>query len=362
MSSPRKPYTVAMMLVCVLAASCSPPERGKPKIQVPEGGLLLRGAGATFPAPLYERWFAEYQRLHPKVLVVYDRVGSGQGVKRLIGKSPELTADDAVDFAGSDAAMTDAEMAEVEGGVQLLPVTAGTLVLAYNLPGFTIDLRLSRATYTGIFLGQITEWNDPRIATDNPGSKFPPWSIVLVTRQDSSGTTFALTNHLSAISTEWRDRFGAATLVNWPGNAMRADGNAGTAGRIKGSLGSIGYVPYGFAKQLGLKMASLENKTGRFVTPSAQSGVATLAAASLPENLRLFFADPEGEESYPLVTFTWILVRRKQSDSQKAVALQDLCRWCLTEGQHLSEELGYVPLPSNVVTAATAAVEAIGCP
>ena len=151
MSSPRKPYTVTLMLACVLAASCSRLEPGKRKIQVPEGGVLLRGAGATFPAPLYERWFAEYQRLHPKVVVVYDRVGSGQGVKRFIGKSPELTADDAVDFAASDAAMTDAEMAEVEGGVQLLPVTAGALVLAYNLPGFAIDLRLSRATYTGIF-------------------------------------------------------------------------------------------------------------------------------------------------------------------------------------------------------------------
>ncbi len=292
--------------------------------------------------------------------VEYDDVGSGEGVKRFIGKDKDLTEDDLVNFAASDAAMTDAEMAEVGRGVQLLPMTAGAVALAYNLPGLHGELKLSREAYTGILLGKITAWNDPRIAEANPEVEFPALTITVVVRQDESGTTFALTNHLSAVSEQWRDRFGAAKLVDWPGLAMRATGNEGVAARIQRSVGSIGYVQSGIAERAGLKTALLENKAGRFVAPTAQASVATLASTPLPKNLRLFFTDPAGSESYPIVTFSWILVYKSYPDAKTAAAVKELFRWCLTQGQESSAEFGYVRLAPNVVASATAALDAIG--
>jgi phosphate transport system substrate-binding protein len=347
------------LLVC--GASCQRSGSEKLKVEAPPGGVLLRGAGATFPAPLYQKWFTKYRQAHPDVVVAYDEVGSGEGIKRFIGKSKELSEDELVDFAASDAAMSDAEIAEVDRGVQLLPATAGVVVLAYNLPDLQSDLKLSQEVFAGILLGKITQWNDPRIVKDNPGVAFPKLTIAFVARQDSSGTTFALTTHLSAVSEQWRAQFGGgAKYVNWPGNVMRANGNEGVAGRIKQSIGSLGYVHYGFAKRLGLKMALLQNKAGHFVRPTERSGAATLASARLPNNLRLYFPDPEGEESYPIVTFSWVLLYRNYADAKTAAVVKDLFRWCLTEGQQFSGELGYLRLAPNVVSAATAAVDAIG--
>jgi phosphate transport system substrate-binding protein len=351
---------VAGLIVVAGACSRSAPT-GRAK-RAPPGGVLLRGAGATFPAPLYEKWFAAYEQAHPAVAIAYEPVGSGVGVKRFIGKSNELPPEDLVDFAASDAAMTDAEIAEVARGVQLVPITAGAVVLAYHLPGLEGDLKLTRDAYSGIFLGEITRWNDSRIVKTNPGLMSAGLTIAVVVRHDASGTTYALTNHLSAISSAWRDRFGAAQLVDWPGTVVHADGNAGVAGHIKVSLGAIGYVHYGFAQRLGLKMALLQNKAGQFVTPSAESSTAALAAAKLPKNLRLFFPDPDGSDCYPIVTLSWALLYRVYPDAKMAAALQDLFRWCLGEGQALSAELGYVRLSSNVIAAATAAVESVRSP
>ena len=350
----------SITVLLAVCASCSRSAPSRPKIEAPPGGVLLRGAGATFPAPLYEEWFQAYQEAHPKVAVAYDAVGSGAGINRFIGKSTGLSDEDLVDFGASDAAMTDAEIARVSRGVQLVPLTAGAVVLAYNLPELQDDLKLTREAYSGIFLGDITKWNDPKIVATNPKLETSSITITLVARRDASGTTYALTNHLSAVSQEWRGRFGAVQLVDWQGLAMRVEGNAGVAGRIKQSLGSIGYMELGFARRLGLKTAWLENKAGRFVQATTKSGQAALGSAPLPDNLRFFFPDPDGPDSYPIVTLSWVLLYKDYGDAKKAAALRELLKWCLTEGQKSSEQLGYLPLSSNIVSPATAAVESIG--
>ena len=230
-------------------------------------------------------------------------------------------------------------------------------MLAYNLPELTADLKLSRDAYAGIFLGTITKWNDPRIARTNPGVKLPNLTITTVVRQDSSGTTFAFTKHLDAISDAWRSQFGPATLVNWPGNSMRALGNEGVAARINQSLGSIGYVSYEFARKIGLKVALLENRAGSFVGPTAVASVAALAEAELPDSMRVYIPDPSGREAYPIVTLTWVLLHRTYADARKDQALRDLFRWCLTDGQQYAAGLGYIPLPPSIVRRSMATLD-----
>lgn len=317
---------------------------------LPTGTLQLHGAGATFPAPLYKKWREEYQKRHAGVVLTYDEVGSGEGTKQFLAE--------AVDFGASDAALSDEEMTKVTRGVQLVPVTAGSIVLAYNLDNLGGELKLKRDVYVDIFLGKIRKWDDPRIKADNPTLTLPPLDIALAVRQDSSGTTFAFTNHLSAISEDWRDRGpGTSRLLDWPGNAMAARGNEGVAGRIKVSKGAIGYVEYGFAERTGLAVAWLENKAGKFIKPYGGSGLATLLSTDMPDNLRIFFPDPEGEDSYPIVTYTWLMLYQKYDDPQKTAALKQYVTWCLTVGQEFSESLGYVRLPPKVVAEA---VDAIG--
>jgi phosphate transport system substrate-binding protein len=316
---------------------------------------LLKGAGATFPSLLYKQWFEIYQHDHPRTAISYDPVGSGEGVRRFMGAN--ITEPERVDFGASDAAMTDEQIAQVPGGVLLLPLTGGCVTLSYNIPGVEGDLRLSRQAYAGIFLGTIRNWSDPLISSANPGMTFPDLSIVTVVRQDASGTTYAFTKHLDATNDVWRNQYGAANVVNWPGNAMRAEGNEGVAGRIQHSEGSIGYVGYEFAHRLGLRMALLENKSGAFVKPGEQSCTAALAAAEMPENLRVYVPDPAGSAAYPIVTFSWVLLR-KNYPADKASALRDLFAWCLGDGQQTAPDLGYVRLPADVTSKALAALNA----
>src|SRR5208337_4428056 len=286
------------LLANLLACSTQNPE--KPKPQVPPGGVLLRGAGATFPSLLYKQWFATYQKAHPQTVISYDSVGSGEGIRRFLGR--DAKDEEKVDFGASDAAMEDSEIAQVPGGVVMLPVTAGGVALAYNVPGVPGGLRLSRRAYAGIFLGEIKNWNDPLIAAANPGVKLPKLTIVTVVRQDASGTTFAFTKHLDAISEKWRSQYGPATVVNWPGNAMRAKGNEGVAGLLQQSVGGLAYVGSEFAHRYKLRAALLENKEGRFVKPSEESIRAALASAQMPEDLRVYVPDPSGPAAYPLAT------------------------------------------------------------
>lgn len=358
----RRHIALAILLLATLASAllgCSASGGAmKPKPSVPPGGVLLQGAGATFPSVLYQKWFAAYQREHPATVISYDPVGSGEGIRRFIGR--EVKDEEKVDFGASDAAMRDEDMAKVSAGTFLLPVTAGAVALAYNLPGFEGDLKLSRQAYAAIFLGQVKRWDDPRIARTNPGVKLPRLTITTVVRQDGSGTTFAFTKHLDAISDTWRSQHGPATLINWPGNAMRASGNEGVAGRIKQSIGSIGYVNYDSARKAGLKVAVLENREGRFVAPTEKSCTSALAAAELPENLRAYVPDPAGPDSYPIVTLTWILLYQNYPDASKAKALHELFRWCLTDGQKYAPELGYVSLPASIAMRSLARLDAVG--
>ena len=339
---------MAVIAVVLIAPA---PGRGQAR---PAGTLTLQGAGATFPAPLYRRWISAYTREHPEVAIDYRDVGSGEGVKRFIAAS--------VDFAASDGAMSDEQMSTVTAGVRLVPATAGMVVLAYNLPGLGGELKLSRSVYLDIFDGTIAKWNDPKIVAVNPGLMLPNRSIVIVARQDSSGTTFALTNHLSTVSAPWRDIGpGVGYLVDWSRRATLARGNEGVAARIKISEGAIGYVEYGFARRLGLPMAWLQNRAGRYVAPAPASGRAALASSvkSMPSNLRLFLPDPDGEESYPLVSFSWLLLYDRYPDPEKSAALERFVTWGLSEGQAHARELGYIELPQEVAALARAAVERI---
>ena len=341
---------IVLWVVLVVGSSGLSCTSDKPASSKTVGPLSLQGAGATFPAPLYKKWLEEYNKSHPEVQVSYEAVGSGEGTKRFMAGT--------VDFGASDAAMSDEEMAAVKTGVQLIPVVAGSIVLAYNLEGLGGELQLRRDIYVDIFLGKITTWNDPRITAINPGLNLPGDNIAIVVRQDSSGTTYAFTNHLSAVSEAWRNRGpGTGRVIDWPGNAMVAPGNEGVAGRIKQSKGSIGYVEYGIAKRAGLTMARLENKAGHMIQPHGGSGLATLIHTELPENLRAFFPDPDGKESYPIVTYSWLLLPRQYDDPKKAAALKAYIAWCLTEGQAFNESLGYIRLAPQVAARASAAIQ-----
>ena len=315
--------------------------------------VTLNASGATFPAPIYGRWFAEYNKVHPDVRVNYQGVGSGQGIK-------DFTAG-LTDFGASDAAMTDDEMAAVKtGGVILLPMTAGSIVISYNLPGVEKVLQLPRDVYPAIFTGEITRWNDPKIAAANPGVKLPDLPITVASRADGSGTTFNFTGHLAAISADFKTKIGQGKQVKFPGVAGK--GNPGVAALIKGTPGTIGYVEYGFAAHEKLPMATLQNQSGKFVAPTPESGSAALAQVPLPENLRAFITDPAGDNSYPIVTYTWWLVHTDYTGKPGvADAIKALGTWCLTEGQkpELSSKLGYLPLPANVVTKVQAALATV---
>ena len=317
-------------------------------------GVQLQGAGATFPAPLYQRWISDFTKQHPNLQINYKAVGSGEGIRGFLAEE--------LDFAGSDAALSDEQMTQVKRGAQLVPATAGIIVIAYHVKDLNGQLKLPRAVYEEIFAGKITRWDDAKIQAANPDLKLPGENITIVARQDSSGTTYAFTNHLSAISPEWRDRGpGVGKVVDWPGNAMVARGNEGVASRIKVSEGSIGYMEYGFAKRLGLPMASLENKSGHFVEPSDSSGTEALAQNSqrMPENLRLLIPDPDGDKSYPILTLSWLLLYKQQPNAERSSAIKQFVSYGLSDGQLHSKELGYVPLPEEIISRSKKALEAI---
>jgi phosphate transport system substrate-binding protein len=300
----------------------------------------LQGAGATFPAPLYQRWIAEYTKANPDVQINYQGVGSGAGIKQF---TQNLVA-----FGASDAAMKDAEIAAVKQGVVLIPATAGSIVLAYNLPGVE-NLKLSREAYIGIFLGKITKWNDPAIAKANEGVKLPDSAVTVCERSDGSGTNFVFTKHLSAISPEFKDKVGEGTSVTWP-TGVAGKGNDGVTALIKQNKGAIGYVEYGYAKNNKLPFAALQNKAGEFVTATTASGAATLATTKFPANLlREWPSDPDGKDCYPIATFTWLLLDKKYDTAPVGETVKKFVNWGLTEGQKFAEDLGYIPLPKEVV-------------
>jgi len=311
--------------------------------------VKLQGAGASFPAPLYLKWFKNYSTANPSVQVDYQSVGSGSGVKSFMDKT--------VDFAASDAAMKPEDMAKVDGGVQLLPMTAGAIVLAYNLPDVP-NLRLSRDDYAGIFLGKITKWNDPAIVKANPDAKLPSTPINVVVRADSSGTTFVFSKHLAAISPEFDKTVGVNNMPNWT-VGTKSKGNEGVTASLMTTPGSIGYVEYGYAHSQNLHMATLENKSGNYVAVSTDSAKAALASAQLTPDLIMWVSDPAAPDAYPIVTYTWMILYKKYDNKEKLTALKAMVNYGLTDGQRDAEPLGYVPLPDNIIAADKAAIEAL---
>lgn len=319
----------------------------------PGDAISLSGAGATFPAPLYKKWIAAYRAAHPNVAISYDVVGSGEGKKRFLAET--------VDFAGSDEVLTPSEIAKIADRATMVPATSGMIVIAYNVPGVTGEIRLPRDVYADIFAGVIKRWDDPRIAAANPAQRFPKRDIAVVARLDSSGTTSAFTRHLAAADPTWRKRgLGVGKLIAWPAGAMLAPGNEGVASRIKISDGAIGYVEYGFAKRLGLPMAVLQDKAGTFVAPTEASAQLALSArVAQVDELEGSIVDPPAAGAYPIVSYSWLFLYRQYRDPAKAAAMRDFTEWALTQGQGYSVELGYIPLSADVISLGRQALGAV---
>lgn len=313
----------------------------------------LTGAGATFPAALYSKWFNDYNKV-TQVQVNYQSIGSGGGIKAI--------SDQTADFGATDSPMTDAQLKDAKGGDILhIPMALGAVVATYNIPGLEgTKLKLSGDVLAAIFLGTITKWNDPKIVADNAGVKLPAEDIVSVHRSDGSGTSFVFTDYLSAVSADWKAKVGASTTVNWPGG-IGGKGNEGVAGEVKQNPFSIGYVELIYAIQNKLGVASIKNKAGQWVEPSLEGVTAAAAAASgkVAPDLRVSIVEQEGEKTYPISTFTWILAYKTMADAPKAIALTRLLWWATHEGQKLTGDLGYAPLPAEIVTKGEAMIKSI---
>lgn len=328
-----------LMAVLAAAISCAIAAMPWPALA---SKLELHGAGSTFSAPLYEKWIDAFEKAHPSIGIKYDAIGSGEGIARFVNAT--------VDFGASDVPMSAAEAAKVKRGAIQVPSTAGMVVLAYNLPGVKGQLKLPQDVYVDIFLGKIKTWDDPRILAANTDLDLPSTSIAVVGRLDSSGTTYAFTSHLAAVSEKWREEGpGIGKRVDWPHNAMLARGNEGVASRIKISNGAIGYVEFGFARKLDLAVALLENKSGQFVAPTQQSGGAALAASATEglEQLASSLTNPTDPQAYPIVTYSWLLLNENYPADQ-AEAIVSFVGWGLDAGQAIAPDLGYLALPAAV--------------
>jgi len=307
-------------------------------------GQNLTGAGATFPYPMYSKWFADYAKL-TNVAINYQSIGSGGGIRQI--------SDQTVDFGASDGPMSDDELSKAKGGPILhIPTVLGADVLTYNVPGLTASLRFSPDVIAGIFLGKITKWNDPKLVALNPGVKLPNEDILVVHRSDGSGTTYIWTDYLSTVSPDWAKGPGKGKDVQWP-VGLGGKGNEGVAGQVKQTPYSIGYVELAYARQNKLPYGSVQNAAGKFVEPSIESVTAAAAgvAAKLPANTdyRISIVNAPGADAYPISSFTWLLVYKNQANATKGKQLVDFLKWMLHDGQKETAALDYAPLPTEVV-------------
>ncbi|PYU33209.1 MAG: phosphate ABC transporter substrate-binding protein PstS [Acidobacteria bacterium] len=302
----------------------------------------INAAGATFPYPIYSKWFDEYHKLHPTVQINYQSIGSGGGIRQLLDKT--------VDFGASDGPMTDEQLQQASVKVLHFPTVLGADVPSYNIPGVTGELKFTPEALAGIFLGKVTKWNDPAISGANPGVKLPAEDIVVVHRSDGSGTTYIWTDYLSKVSDEWRTKVGKNTSVNWP-VGLGGKGNEGVAGLVKQTPNSIGYVELIYAVQNNIPYGSVKNATGEFVKPSLAgvSAAAAGAATSMPDDFRVSITNAPGKAAYPISSFTWLLIPAQIQDAAKKVAIKDFLGWMLTAGQQFCEPLAYAKLPKEVV-------------
>jgi phosphate transport system substrate-binding protein len=300
--------------------------------------MLLNGAGATFPFPLYSKWTYEYKTVDPSVQINYQSIGSGGGQKQITEQT--------VDFGASDGPMSDENLAKAPGKILHIPTVAGADVLTHNLPG-SPKLKVDGQTIADIFMGKLTKWNDKRLAEQNPGVKLPDLDIVVVHRSDGSGTTYIWVDYLSSVSKEWETKVGRGTSVKWP-VGLGAKGNEGVAGQIKQLPGAVGYVELVYAKQNKLPYADVKNAAGNYVTASIESVVEALATAKIPDDFRFSMVNPPGEKAYPISGTTWLLVYEQQKDAAKGKKLVEFLNWALTKGEGMATALDYAPLPASV--------------
>lgn len=312
-----------------------------------QADVLINGAGATFPEPIYTKWFAEYGKKRPEQKFNYTAIGSGGGVKQITEKT--------VDFGASDVPMTDAELQKAPG-VLHIPTVLGSVAVSYN--GLPDGLRLTPEALAGLFLGQITRWNDPQLVGANPGVKLPDLPVAVVHRSDGSGTTGVFTDYLSKVSPAWKQRVGAGKSVKWP-VGLGAKGNEGVTGVLKSTPGSVSYIELAYARQSKLPMAALKNADGQFVQPSTATTSAAADGADVPADFRCSITNARGATTYPLASFTYLLVYRDQPDATKGRALQDMMLWALSDGQKIAPALDYAPLPPKVRDRAVAAVKSL---
>jgi phosphate transport system substrate-binding protein len=312
-------------------------------VAVAQGGqVLLNAAGATFPYPMYSKWFDVYRQAHSNVQINYQSIGSGGGIRQLLDKT--------VDFGASDGPMNDDQLKQATVPILHFPTVMGADVPSYNLPGVSAELNFTPETLSGIFLGKITKWSDPAIAAANPGVKLPGDDIVVVHRSDGSGTTYIWTDYLSKISPEWQTKVGKATSVNWP-VGLGGKGNEGVAGLIQQTPDSLGYIELIYAIQNKIAYGRVKNSSGAFIKAdlASVSAAAAAAAKSMPEDFRVSITNPEGKAAYPIASFTWLLIPSKFSDAAKRDAVKDFLKWMMTDGQQYCEGLAYAKLPKEVV-------------
>jgi phosphate transport system substrate-binding protein len=304
--------------------------------------LQLNGAGATFPYPIYSKWFNMYQQVDPSARFNYQSIGSGGGIKQITEQT--------VDFGASDGPMTDEQLAAAPGHLMHFPTVMGAVVLTYNAEGVPRGLKLTPEAIAGIYLGKITKWNDPALTAANPGVSLPAKDIVVVHRADGSGTSFIFTDYLSKVSKEWNNRVGKGTSVNWP-LGLGGKGNEGVTGLVKQTPFSMGYVELIYALSNELPYADVKNSAGQFVKPSLDSVTAAAAAlaASMPDDFRVSITNAPGADAYPISGMTWLLVYEKQKDAEKGKKLVQFLDWMMREGQKNAAGLGYAPLPANVI-------------
>ena len=300
----------------------------------------INAAGATFPAVIYQKWFDEYHKLQPDVQINYQSIGSGGGIAQLTAGT--------VDFGASDMPMTDEQISKLSVKPLHFPSVLGGVVPTYNITGITQELKFTSETLSGIFLGTIAKWDDPRLAKDNPGVKFPNADIQVVHRSDGSGTTFVFTDYLSKVSPEWKSKVGANTSVNWP-VGLGGKGNEGVAGTVKQTPNSIGYVELIYAVQNKMAYGSVKNASGNFVKADFNSVTEAAAAKNMPDDFRVSITNAPGKNAYPISTFTWLLIPSRIPDAAKAKAIKGFLQWMLADGQKYAAGLSYASLPKEVV-------------
>ena len=300
--------------------------------------MTINAAGATFPYPIYSKWFDEYAKVDPSVRFNYQSIGSGGGQKQIMAQT--------VDFGASDGPMSDENLKRAPGKLLHIPTVAGAVVMTYNLPG-NPALKLDSETIAGIYLGTIKKWDDPKVAALNSGVSLPDQEIVVVHRSDGSGTTFIFTDYLSKVSADWKAKVGNNTSVNWPAG-LGGKGNEGVSGQVKQTPGAIGYVELIYAKQNKMPFAEVKNSDGIFVRPTADSVTAAMATAQIPDDFRFSITNAVGKDSYPIAGATWLLVYEHQKDAAKGAKLVEFLKWSMAKGEEMVKQLDYAPLPQEL--------------